>query len=245
MRKGLSPIIATMLLVAIAISIGTVVSIFLRSQAQEYMIKEGERRERILDKEGESLVLVHIEIDGITNNPKLKLQNNGTSDVEVGYVKLNEIYKDQTELTCSFSDYELGYNESGDVEVLNTGITDVEDIYLVEIGSTLGSIFVYNAPTPHIAVTGTFFDTDNRIVTVSGTGSEDDGQIVKWVWWFSYDEATGLPLAIDGDDGIETGVVASYDYPVPGTDTPYKIRLIVTDETGMVGSVWVEFIIPA
>jgi hypothetical protein len=208
------------------------------------MIKEGERRERIIDKEGESLVLIHIEIDGVTGNPTLKLQNNGTSDVEVGYVKLNEIYKDQTELNCSFSDYEFGYNESGDVEVLNTGITDIEDIYHVEVGSTLGSIFVYNAPTPQINVTSTFFDTDNRIVTVSGTGSEDDGRIVEFEWWFNYNETTGAADAINGDDGIETGVVASYDYPVPGADTTYKIRLIITDETGMVGSVWVEFIIP-
>jgi hypothetical protein len=209
------------------------------------MIKEGERRERILDKEGESLVLVHIEIDSGTNNPTLKLQNNGTSDVEIGYVKLNEIYKDQTELTCSFTDYELGYEESGDVEVLSTGISDMEDIYFVEIGSVLGSIFVYNAPTPQISVPSTFFDSDNRIVTVSGTGSEDDGRIVEWEWWFNYNETTGTADTIDGDDGIETGVVASYSYPVPGTDTTYKIRLIVTDETGMVGSVWVEFIIPA
>ncbi len=249
MSKGLSPIIATMLLIGITISIGTVASIWMRSQSQEYMFKEGEHRERILNKQGEGLVLVHVVISG--GNPVLTLQNNGTSDLEVAYVKINEIYRSQDYLTCSFADCELRIDESGTVTVDMPAAVTLSSIRSIEVGTVLGSMFIFNAPSAQIRIINTYFGEGNRLVTFSGEGSQDDGQIISWEWCFYWDDTNGcldFPAPFDPDTDAETGYGAavSCSYPVPtNTDTTYTVVLTVTDDTGMVGSISISFTIPA
>lgn len=229
MSKGLSPIIATMILIGIAISIGAIVSIWISSQSSEYMYKEGDRRERILDKEGESLTLVHVEFDGVSQDFTLRLQNNGTSDLEVAYMLLNRNdYYSQTDITCSPS-CELEINQSGQFTV-TTGFNELEDIQSVEIGTTLGSLFIYNAPSPVIRITNTVFDANNKLVTFSGADSTDDEEIVEWLWDFSYDSVAGF-----SEEG--SGVLVTYSYSSSGS---YDVALKVTDNTGMIGFVVLE-----
>ncbi len=246
MSKGLSPIIATMLLIGIAISVGTIVSIWLSGQSSEYMNKESERRERILNKEGESLVLVHMNFDA-TNNLVIRLQNNGTSDLEISYMKINEHYIRQVIFCASPTDCELDFNESGVFTILAAdlateapGVTEMEDISSLEIGTTLGRLFIYNAPSPEIRITSSYLETGNRLITVSGEGSVDDGQIVKWEWCFNWD--TSVAPAVCSNVGTESavgyGAVCTYNYTVSDS---YIIRLIVTDDTGMVGVITLPF----
>jgi len=229
MNKGLSPIIATMILIGIAISIGAIVSIWISSQSQEYMYKEGDRRERILNKEGESLALVHVEFDDVSQDFTLRLQNNGTSDLEMAYMLLNRNdYYSQTDITCNPS-CELEINQSGQFTV-TTGFNELEDIQSVEIGTTLGSLFIYNAPSPVIRITNTVFDASNKLVTFSGADSKDDGEIVEWLWDFSYDSVAGF-----SEEG--SGILVTYSYSSSGS---YDVALKVTDNTGMIGFVVLE-----
>ena len=246
MKKGLSPIIATMLLVGIAISIGAIASIWLNSQSQEYMYKEGERRERILNKEGESLTLVHLNFDSGTKDLTLTIQSNGTSDLTLSYLKVNEIFFNQSNITCSPSDCKLDFNESGSITVtLPAGFTKIEDIQSLEIGTVLGNLFIYQAPSPLIKITSTFFDTNNKLITFSGEGSVDsDGRIIKWEWCFDYDEATGTcnnnPITANPATG--SGAVTSYSYLGYASGT-YTVRLAITDDTGMTGVILVDITI--
>lgn len=263
MSKGLSPIIATMILIAIAISLGAVASIWLRSQTQEYMMKEGERRDRILDKEGESLALIHVMYDDeVVVDPdtglELDLQNNGTSDLDVAYVKLNQYYFRQNELDC-YPDCGIEIDSSRKITIplasLPGAIDGIEKIGSIEIGTVLGNLFIYNAPAPQIRITNTFIDANNKLYTFSGEGSVDDGQIVKWLWCFDYDDATGddcecMPgetcTAADCSDPYRAcgnGIVTTYNYKDYATGT-YYIWLTVTDDTGMVGVIIVQIDIP-
>jgi hypothetical protein len=237
-----------MILIGIAISIGAIVSIWISAQSQEYMYKEGDRRERILNKEGESLVLVHIDFDSGTKVLTLTLQSNGTSDMEIAYVKVNDLFYRQATLTCVPSSCELDYSESIDVAVtLPASYDSIEDVNSLEIGSTLGNLFIYNAPSPVIRITSTFFDTDNLLVTFSGEGSVDsDGQIVKWEWCFHYDETNEQCNTDSGGSPFEgSGVLYSFQYD--DTDLgagDYVVRLVVTDDTGMVGFITIDITIP-
>jgi hypothetical protein len=224
MSRGLSPIIATMLLIGIAIAVGSILSIWISSQSIEYMNIEGDRRERILDKEGESLALVHVTFS--SPNLTLTLQNNGTSDIEVAYVIVSRTdgqeYINQGDFVAG-SDIELDYNSSGSITVTPSGITQIEDVRSLEIGSTMGKLFVYNAPSPQILILYTWFEGNNRLVNFSGEGSVDDGRIVEWEWDFDYD---GMTFTERG-----RGAAISYTYLVSGT---YDVCLRVTDNTGMV-----------
>lgn len=246
MKKGLSPIIATMILVGIAISIGAVVSIWLNAQSQEYMYKEGERRERILNKEGESLALVHVDFDNGTKNLTLTIQSNGTSDLILAYIKANELFYDQSSLMCTPSSCELGYNDSGSIAVnLPASYTSIEDVQSLEIGTVLGNLFIYQAPSPLIKITSTFFDTNNKLITFSGEGSVDsDGRIIKWEWCFDYDEATGTcnNNPNTGNPATGSGAVTSYSYFGYASGT-YTVRLVTTDDTGMTGIILVDITI--
>lgn len=232
MSRGLSPIIATMLLVGITIAIGTIVSIWLTSQSQDFMNKEGERRERLLSKEGESLVLVHTIFDDTSHDLTLRFQNNGTSDLKIAYVKVNNTdYFEEGQFTCSPGDCIFDVNTSGDVTVTLPGAyDDTWDIRSVEAGTTLGNLFIYNAPTAQIRITNSFYDdAGNKILTFSGEGSTDDGEIVKWNWCFDYDIVNEVC-----NIAIESGAVFSYNYSSYGAGTLY-VQLIVTDDTGMQG----------
>jgi FlaG/FlaF family flagellin (archaellin) len=246
MKKGLSPIIATMLLVGIAISIGTIVSIWLNAQSQEYMYKEGERRDRILDKEGESLTLVHVNFDSGTKDLALTIQSNGTSDLTLSYLKVNGLFYDQSSLSCSPSDCTLNFNESGSITVtLPVSYTKIEDIQSLEIGTVLGNLFIYQAPSPLIRIASSFIDTNNKLITFSGEGSVDtDGRIIKWEWCFDYDESTGTcnNNPITGNPAIGNGAVTSYSYLGYASGT-YTVRLMVTDDTGMTGVILVDITI--
>jgi flagellin-like protein len=224
MRKGLSPIIATMLLIAIAVAVGSVVSIYVTGHASEYMNKEGQRRERILDKEGESLQLVHVEVAG--GNVTLTVQNNGTTDVEVTYVTFSETDYNQLSPPA-----EIDYGESQDIVVAYSG--SIGDIRSVELGSVLGNIFVFNAPSPRIEIINSFFNADNKLVTFSGEGSTDDGRIVQWEWNF---DLSGLCSGLPEGHGEVTSCsyIVSTGACSPGT---YTVQLIVTDDTGMIGEV--------
>jgi hypothetical protein len=243
-----------MLLIGIAISIGAIASIWLSSQSQDYMYKEGERRERILNKEGESLSLIHVTYDDENvvdpdTGLELDIQNNGTSDLEIAYVKVNEFYFRQSELDC-YPDCDLDVEQSTKITIalatLPSSIDGIEKISSLEIGTTLGNLFIYNAPTPQIRISSTFIDSYNKLYTFSGEGSVDDGTIVKWEWCFDYDDTTGnececMPgetcTATDCSDQYRacgSGVVTSFNYQDYATDT-YYVWLKVTDNTGMVG----------
>lgn len=260
MNKGLSPIIATMLLIGITISIGAIASIWLTSQSQEYMYKEGERRERLLDKEGESLVLIHVTYDDedVIDPDKgleLDIQNNGTSDLEVAYVKVNQYYFRQSDLDC-YPNCGLDIDDSRKISIpqatLPSAIDSIEAVSSLEIGTTLGNLFIYNAPAPEIRITSTFLDANNKLYTFSGEGSRDDGRIVKWEWCFDYDETSGeececIPGEVcnAGDPANRAygnGAVTSYNYQAYAADT-YVVWLKVTDDTGMVGFITIEITI--
>ncbi|MGC1123308.1 MAG: archaellin/type IV pilin N-terminal domain-containing protein [Candidatus Methanofastidiosia archaeon] len=233
MRKGLSPIIATMLLIAIAVAVGSVVSIYVTGHASEYMNKEGERREQILDKQGESLELIHVESAG--GNVTLTVQNNGTTDVEVTYVTLNETDYNQLSPTTM-----IDYGESQDIAVAFSGT-----VSSVELGSRLGNVFVFNAPSPRIEIINSFFNANNKLVTFSGEGSTDDGRIVQWTWCFRWDESSNTCLG--GCDGspsaVGYGEVTSYSY-IGCSAGIYTVKLTVTDDTGMTGEVLIYVNIP-
>jgi hypothetical protein len=241
-----------MILIGIAISIGAIVSIWISAQSQEYMYKEGDRRERVLNKEGESLVLVHVVFDAtIPAAPvlTLTLQNNGTSDMEVAYVKVDGLFYRQTTLTCDPSSCEVDYDSMIDVSVtLPASYERIEDVNSLEVGSILGNLFIFNAPSPEIRVTSTFFDTDNLLVTFSAERSVDsDGQIVKWEWCFHYDE-TNEVCNVDPDTSDEyggTGEVYSFQYNDDDLGAGnYVVSLTVTDDTGLVGFITIDFTVP-
>jgi hypothetical protein len=202
------------------------------------MNKEADRREQILNRESESLTLVHVEIDA--GNLTLTLQNNGTSDIRVSYVKINE-----SDFNPLSPEVELDYGQSTDVTVPISG-----SLHSVEVGTTLGKVFVFNAPSAQIRVINTFFDASNKLVTFSGEGSTDDGRIAKWDWCFNWDETSNVCNAncstlIPGL-AVGTGEVTSYSYVGANCTTPaaFVVRLVVTDDTGMTGEVLITIYVP-
>jgi hypothetical protein len=223
------------------------------------MYKEGERRERILNKEGESLILIHVTYDDENvidpdTGLELDIQNNGTSDLDVAYVKVNEYYFGQSDLDC-YPDCDLDFQESRKITIplatLPSSIDGIVKISSLEIGTTLGNLFIYNAPTPQIRIASSFIDANNKLYTFSGEGSVDDGTIVKWEWCFDYDDTTGsececLPgetcTATDCSDPYRAcgnGVVTSFNFQDYAADT-YVVWLRVTDDTGMVGFITIQ-----
>lgn len=211
-KRGVSPIIATILLVSIVVALGGIVSIWVNSESQSAMNVEGERRERIADRKNERLHLANIDVD----NDILTVVNTGASDSLVTYVLINN-----TEYTSldPLVDLRIGQH---------TNITTVilpDDVNVVEIGTKLGNLFVFTAPSAVIVVESALCDSPNMLYVLDGTQSTDpNGYIVLWEW-----ELT---------DGSYTltymGQRVTVDFP--DNTSLWEITLTVTDETGMSNS---------
>lgn len=221
-RRGASPIIATILLVSMVVAVGGMVAVWVNSQSQKTMNVEGERRERIADRENEALVLTAVTVATDT----LTVFNSGTSDSVVTYVKINNDY---TSMSVS-----VDMGEFADLTGPNLLPSDVNDINIVEIGTDLGNTFLFTAPCAVIRVESMFQSEGeaghNRIIVLDGTGSTDaDGTIVLWEWDLNEDGDF-----TDPEDGtgqrISVGVA---DFLLTDPQKTYTVTLRVTDNTGM------------
>ncbi len=211
-NRGVSPIIATILLVSMVVALVGIVTIWVNSQSQSAMSSEGERRERMADRKSEILELVHVDAD----NDVITLANTGTSDSAVTYVKINN---------TDFSDLnpvvEIGFGESIDI----TTVVLPADVNVVEIGTLLGNVFVFTAPSAVIQVESVYCTSANSLYVFDGTKSVDaDGSIVLWNWHFA--DVSG--------DFTWTGQRVTVDFPRK-TD-PWTVTLTVIDNTGMSSS---------
>ncbi len=224
-NRGVSPIIATILLVSIVVAMMGTVAIWVNSQSQQAMNAEGERRERIADRENELLELITIDSTSLT------ILNNGTSDSVITYVLINETYIQNTE----FQDPSTAVVEMGAFTVIT--LTDpavLTSVGLVEIGTELGNTFLFTAPSAVIQVESTFFSYGNRLVVLDGTASTDaDGHIVSWEW-----DLNGNGDFTDPEDGTGQRVSVTF------SSGSHTITLRVTDETGLSGDAIIVIQIP-
>ncbi|MFQ5891437.1 MAG: archaellin/type IV pilin N-terminal domain-containing protein [Candidatus Methanofastidiosia archaeon] len=97
-EKGITPIIAALLLILITVSIATIFYIQATNLSQSAIEEETRRRDRAVDKKGEILTLNHVEyITTPCTEPDdiyLNLKNTGTSDSEITYILVT--YTDTT-----------------------------------------------------------------------------------------------------------------------------------------------------
>ena len=226
-ERGVSPIIATVLMITIVMAIVGTVAVWVNSQSQQAMNREGERRERIADRANELLELIDVdEVQGT-----LTILNNGTSDSVITYVVLNETYLRNVE----FQDPSAAEVDIGAFTTIT--LTDpavLANVVLVEVGTELGNTFLFTAPSAVILVESTFFSYGNKLVVLDGTASTDsDGNIVLWEW-----DLTGDGDFDDVDD--RTGQRISVTFP-SGSHT---ITLRVTDDTGLTSSAMITIEVP-
>lgn len=226
-KRGVSPIIATILLVSMVVALMGTVAIWVNSRSQEAMNAEGERRERIADRENELLEL--ITIDEMLGT--LTILNNGTSDSVISYVLVNKTYIRNAE----FQDPQAAQVDVGAFTVIT--LTDpavLTNVGVVEIGTELGNTFLFTAPSAVIQVESTFFSYGNKLVVLDGTASTDaDGYIVLWEWDLNgdgdFDDATdekGQRISVAFSSGAHT------------------ITLRVTDDTGLTSSATITLQVP-
>lgn len=226
-RRGVSPIIATVLMITIVMAMVGTVAVWVNSQSQQAMNREGERRERIANRANELLELIDVdEVQGT-----LTILNNGTSDSVITYVVLNETYVRDVE----FQDPSAAEVDIGAFTTIT--LTDpavLANVVLVEVGTELGNTFLFTAPSAVILVESTFFSYGNKLVVLDGTASTDsDSSIVLWEW----------DLNGDGDfDDVDdrTGQRISVTFP-SGSHT---ITLRVTDDTGLTSSAMITIEVP-
>ena len=226
-NRGVSPIIATILLVSLVMTLMGTVAIWMNSQSQQAMNTEGERRERIADRKNELLELVDIDRTAGT----VTILNNGTSDSVITYITVNETYVRRAE----FLDPSASRVDIGEFTVVTfTDVSLLSNVGMVEIGTDLGNVFLFTAPSAVIRVENTFFSYGNKLVILDGTESTDsDGHVVLWEWDLDYDGAV-----FDVDD---SGQRISVSFPSSGT---YTVALRVTDDSRMTSSVDVEILVP-
>lgn len=226
-RRGVSPIIATVLMITIVMAMVGTVAVWVNSQSQQAMNREGERRERIANRANELLELIDVdEVQGT-----LTILNNGTSDSVITYVVLNETYVRDVE----FQDPSAAEVDIGAFTTIT--LTDpavLANVVFVEVGTELGNTFLFTAPSAVILVESTFFSYGNKLVVLDGTASTDsDSSIVLWEW----------DLNGDGDfDDVDdrTGQRISVTFP-SGSHT---ITLRVTDDTGLTSSAMITIEVP-
>ncbi|MBU7045128.1 MAG: type IV pilin [Theionarchaea archaeon] len=226
-RRGVSPIIATVLMITIVMAMVGTVAVWVNSQSQQAMNREGERRERIANRANELLELIDVdEVQGT-----LTILNNGTSDSVITYVVLNETYVRDVE----FQDPSAAEVDIGAFTTIT--LTDpavLANVVLVEVGTELGNTFLFTAPSAVILVESTFFSYGNKLVVLDGTASTDsDSSIVLWEW----------DLNGDGDfDDVDdrTGQRISVTFP-SGSHT---ITLRITDDTGLTSNAMITIEVP-
>lgn len=226
-KRGLSPIIATILLVSIVIAMVGTVAIWINSQSQQAMNREAERRERIADRENELLGL--IAVDRVLGT--LTVLNNGTSDSVIAYVTVDETFIRAAEFVDPLA-AQVGVGAFTTVTLPDAGV--LANAGIVEIGTNLGNVFLSTAPSAVIEVENTFFSYGNKLVVLDGTKSTDsDGYIVLWEW----------DLNEDGDfDDPEDEVGQRISVTLSAGS--HNITLRVTDETGLQSSVTITIQVP-
>lgn len=224
-NRGVSPIIATIMLVSIVVGMMGIVTIWVNSQSQEAMNTEGERRERIADRENELLELITVDSTSLT------VLNNGTSDSVITYLLINEIYIQNAE----FQDPSTAVVEIGAFTVIIPADPAVlTNVGLVEIGTELGNTFLFTAPSAVIQVESTFFSYGNRLVVLDGTASTDaDGHIVSWEW-----DLNGNGDFTDPEDGTGQRISVTF------SSGSHTITLRVTDETGLISTTTIVLQVP-
>lgn len=225
-NRGISPIIATILLITMVVALAGIVTIWVNSESQNAMMAESERRERVMDRKSEEIQLIAIDI----TTDSLTLINIGTSDSIVTYITVNDTY---------FSLNPVEEIAIGDSEIIshpNLLPNEISNLHRLEIGTALGNVFLYSSPSAAIKIENTFFSYNNRLVVFDGSHSFDsDGSITLWEWDLDYD---GNPANFNID---ATGNKISHAFSASGN---YTIGLRVTDDIGMVSIVSIDMIIP-
>ncbi len=226
-NRGVSPIIATILLVTMVVALMGTVAIWVNSRSQEAMYAEGERRERIADRENELLELVAI--DDVLGT--LTILNNGTSYSVIGYILINETYIRNTE----FQDPQAAEVDTGAFTTIT--LTDpavLANVGVVEIGTELGNTFLFTAPSAVIQVESTFFSYGNKLVVLDGSASTDsDGYIVLWEW-----DLNGDSDFDDAEDGKGQRISVTF------SSGSHIVTLRVTDDTGLTSSTTITIQVP-
>jgi len=226
-NRGVSPIIATILLVSMVVALMGTVAIWVNSRSQEAMNAEGERRERIANRENELLEL--IAVDDVLGT--LTILNNGTSYSVISYVLINETYIRNTE----FQDPQAAEVDVGAFTTVT--LTDpavLANVGVVEIGTELGNTFLFTAPSAVIQVESTFFSYGNKLVVLDGTASTDsDGYIVLWEW-----DLNGDGDFDDAEDGKGQRISVTF------SSGSHTVTLRVTDDTGLTSSATITIQVP-
>jgi flagellin-like protein len=226
-RRGVSPIVGTLLMVSIVIAMAGTVAIWMNSQSQQAMNREGERRERLADRENELLELIYI--DGMLGT--LLLFNNGTSDSDITYVTVDETYFRSTD----FADPSAAQVDAGaftTITLTSPGVLTSAGI--IEVGTLLGNTFLFTAPSPVIQVESTFFSYGNKLVVLDGAASTDsDGHIALWEW-----DLNGDGDFDDPEDGVGQRISVTF------SSGPHVVTLRVTDDTGLWSSVSITIQVP-
>lgn len=250
-NRGISPIIATILLVSMTVALGGIVVIWVNSESGKTMDSEGQRREQIADRKNEMLELVNIDIDMTNDRITFVVVNIGTSDSLISYFLINDIYVRNTEFRNPLTGVldpetaEVGIGETTTIELDGSALPDVFTV--VEMGTQLRNTYLYTAPSAVILVESTFFNDACKLVVLDGSRSVDaDGSVVLWEWDLCLNDGpTSDGLCYDvtlGNFEMErTGSRISVDYPAPGT---YQVALRVTDNTGMTSIVRITIVIP-
>ncbi|MBU6998255.1 MAG: hypothetical protein HXS41_12565 [Theionarchaea archaeon] len=211
-RKGVSPVISFVLIVAVLLSVFSLLFMWNLSQEELKTQRERERIQQLKLVEGESLAYLTIPSD----TSAFTVYNNGTVAPDIRHV-----YVDGSETT--------GFTVTQDTDnprkwLISTGTMVSSSI---KIETSLGNIYSYAGPTAVIDLLS-WSDLDTKVILVlDGSKSNAVGaSISKWEWTYT-----------DGGSASGARVQLELDKPAEGSSASQVIiTLTVTDSTDISNS---------
>ncbi|MBU7015515.1 MAG: hypothetical protein HXS43_11885, partial [Theionarchaea archaeon] len=211
-RKGVSPVISFVLIIAILLSVFSLLFMWNLSQEELKTQRERERIQQLKLVEGESLAFLTIP----SGSDPFTVYNNGTVAPDIRHV-----YVDGSEIT--------GFTVAQDTDnprkwLISTGSTVTTS---AKIETSLGNIYSYAGPTAVIDLLS-WSDLDTKVILVlDGSKSNAVGaSISRWNWTYS-----------EGGTASGARVQIEVDKPPEGSSASQVIiTLTVTDSTDISNS---------
>jgi hypothetical protein len=217
-KKGVSPVISFVLIVAILLSVFSLLFMWNLSQEELKTQRERERIQQLKLVEGESLAYLAIPAESSPSNPII-VYNNGTVAPDIQHVYVDDIPTGFT--------YEQDSGNPRKWKIYTSSAISLEDVISVKIETNLGNMYSYASPTAVIDLLS-WSDLDTKVILVlDGSKSNAVGASISKLEW----ELNG--------NGVASG--ARVQLPINKPEKGYPadtaiIRLTVTDSTDISNS---------
>ena len=216
-KKGISPIIGMVLMMAVVFSILALFFVWRASQEEFQLQRERERIQQLKLIEGESMEFLTIP-GGDLNGQYIYFYNNGSSRPDI-----QRVYVDDTEVIFDSVTWDSTNPRKGSLRIGESAqITES-----LKMETQLGNLYIYSPPAAVIDVLsiGDFGD-DARLLIDGGKSNAVGGVVIQWQWNF-YKESSGTPSK------TEEGARVDVNLPKEVSAVRWRIELIATDNTDL------------